>query len=81
MLFYSDNGETLLATGGQDSFIAVWRFKDNKELDTSITQQFEFQSYSFKNFTILFDSMIIGHEGWITSLDFNSQGTRQIQIY
>jgi len=68
--FILENGETLMATGGEDSFIAVWRFTK------SIAEQssFEFQVHKFKDHSVVFDSMIIGHEGWINSLNFKPNG-------
>ncbi|ODN06022.1 putative elongator complex protein 2 [Orchesella cincta] len=65
-----DNGDVLLASGGQDSFIAVWRLTKSK----SAKSDFEFQVHHFKDYLVLFDSMIIGHEGWINSLNWNSKG-------
>jgi len=65
----AENGEILLATGGQDSYIAVWRL--TKE---TLTSDFEFQIHQFQDYSVIFDSMIIGHEGWISSLQWNSKG-------
>lgn len=65
-----DNGDVLLASGGQDSFIAVWRLTKSQ----STMSDFEFQVHRFKDYLVVFDSMIIGHEGWINSLDWNQKG-------
>jgi hypothetical protein len=59
-----------MATGGEDSFIAVWRFTKSKTDQSN----FEFQVHQFKEYTVVFDSMIIGHEGWINSLHWNLKG-------
>lgn len=65
-----ENGDVLLASGGQDSFIAVWRLTRSM----STKSEFEFQVHRFKNYYVVFDSMIIGHEGWINSLHWNKEG-------
>ncbi|XP_021955875.1 probable elongator complex protein 2 [Folsomia candida] len=65
-----ETGDTLLATGGQDSFIAVWKFSKSKSDQSS----FEFQVHQYKDYNVVFDSMIIGHEGWINSLHWNFEG-------
>jgi WD40 repeat protein len=69
-MILSENGETLLASGGQDSFIAVWRFTKSSLSQSDL----EFQVHKYKNYSVIFDSMIIGHEGWINSLHWNSEG-------
>ena len=61
-----------MASGGEDTFIAIWRFTQaHSEALTS--DKFEFQVQNFQNSKIVFDSMIIGHEGWINSLQWNSR--------
>ena len=72
LLSNSENGDTLLATGGEDSYIAIWRFKEfTSEVQS---EEFEFQIQWFKNYKISFDSMIIGHDGWINSLHWGQDG-------
>jgi hypothetical protein len=72
----AENGDTLLASGGEDSFIAIWRFTGTEAWKKSpgSNPDFEFQVQYFQNSRILFDSMIIGHEGWINSLQWNQKG-------
>jgi len=70
---FTDNGDRLLATGGEDSFIAIWRFKAEHK---AVPDDFEFQVVQFKSQKVVFDSMIVGHEGWINSLQWNETGER-----
>lgn len=71
LICVKENGERLLAAAGQDSYISIWRLKSNQEVMSS---EFEFQVVQFKNIKIVFDSMILGHEGWINSLQWNDNG-------
>lgn len=65
-----ENGDVLMASGGEDSFIAIWRFTKNKPE----IEDFEFQIHHYQDYIIVFDSMIMGHEGWINSLDWSTKG-------
>ena len=79
VLTVSVGNEVLLAAGGEDSFISIWRFTAS-EMDAS---EFEFQVHKFGKYSVIFDTLIMGHEGWINSLawdesDPNAQGCHQL---
>jgi hypothetical protein len=57
-----------MASGGQDSFIAIWRFTKEEKQKSS----FEFQVHKYKKYNVIFDSMIYGHENWVNSLHWKN---------
>ncbi|ODQ77474.1 hypothetical protein BABINDRAFT_41630 [Babjeviella inositovora NRRL Y-12698] len=73
-------GNWLVALGSQDRYIRLWRFRINEYIDNSdedlaklillTNKQYKFAVNSTK-VAINFDSLIMGHDDWITSLNWH----------
>lgn len=72
-----DNGDILLATSSQDSFIRLWRITPtNKEALIQVDQnliQVEEKSFTVKNkkFILSLESVLQGHENWVYSVNWS----------
>ncbi|CAG7732338.1 unnamed protein product [Allacma fusca] len=71
--FATYRDEILMAAGGEDSFISIWRFTAS-QIEVS---EFEFQVHKFGEYNVVFDSIIMGHEGWINSLHWSTSDANQ----
>lgn len=70
-----DNGDVLLASSSQDSFIRLWRISpesmETVEVDNNLIQVEEW-SFKFANrkFILTLESVLQGHENWVYSVNW-----------
>lgn len=72
-----DNGDVLLATSSQDSFIRLWRISEKKEETNEVKSdleliQVEERIFKFggKKFILSLESVLQGHENWVYSVNW-----------
>lgn len=71
-----DNGDILLASSSQDSFIRIWRItpraKETVEVNDNLIQVDE-RSFQFvdKKFILTLESVLQGHENWVYSVTWS----------
>lgn len=72
-----DNGDVLLATSSQDSFIRLWRISEKKEESEEVKSgldliQVEERTFKFaeKKFVLSLESVLQGHENWVYSVNW-----------
>ncbi|AQZ11640.1 ELP2 (YGR200C) [Zygosaccharomyces parabailii] len=79
---YKDSpGECLLATGSQDRYIRLWKVRLNELIDDSdenvrkprllSNKQYKFKIKSELRVSINFEALIVGHDDWISSLQWH----------
>lgn len=71
-----DNGDVLLASSSQDSFIRLWRISERKSNEVEISGeliQIEERTFTLgnKKFGLYLDSVLQGHENWVYSVHWN----------
>lgn len=71
-----DNGDVLLASSSQDSFIRLWRISpqinETVQVDDNLIQVEE-RSFKFaeKKFILILESVLQGHENWVYSVSWS----------
>ncbi|CCH62523.1 hypothetical protein TBLA_0H02380 [Henningerozyma blattae CBS 6284] len=76
-------GDYLLASGSQDRYIRLWRIRINDLIDNSDedetklnllnNKQYKFQIGTDLKVAINFEALIMGHDDWISSLQWHSK--------
>ena len=72
-----DNGDVLLASSSQDSFIRLWRISPKSETEVIPTDdnliQVEERSFTFagRKFLLSLESVLQGHENWVYSVNWS----------
>jgi elongator complex protein 2 len=70
-----DNGDLLLASSSQDSFIRIWRISPKTKGSVSDSELIQVDEKNFivaeQKFTISLDSVLQAHEGWVYGVHWN----------
>ncbi|KAF2860016.1 WD40 repeat-like protein [Piedraia hortae CBS 480.64] len=59
--FYTNGNETLLASGSQDKFIRLWRFKYGERVDGLENKAYELGD----GYEVALEALLVGHEDWV----------------
>lgn len=80
-----DNGDILLASSSQDSFIRLWRISEKKLEQIIDDELIQIDERTFtlgiKKFTLSLESVLQGHENWVYSVHWNRHPvTKTLQL-
>jgi len=73
----SNGDELLLASASQDHYIRLWKIKtaqpfaSNKEDGMLALKEQSFTTVCGKEYSVILESVLIGHEGWVLGLSWN----------
>lgn len=79
---YADDGDILLASASQDTFIRLWRLSPARTIDTNGDDEIRVEERQFgcqlnngamRKYKVALESVLSGHDGWITGLDWHHQ--------
>ncbi|XP_070499116.1 elongator complex protein 2 [Chironomus tepperi] len=82
-----DNGDLLLASSSQDSFIRIWKispYNANVELIPKDIDEIQIETRIFtlnnQKFVLAIESVLQGHENWVYSVHWNRSSSNTLQL-